>query len=303
MAYVARDSSEGQIEANSENLRNSEAIKAGVQFLKKQFDSEIGLVRASPIAEKDTCWLKNDNFLAKLALEASGDNSGIAVTISKTLDDRGNLRHGVVEALAGEDIIADEVIEWKPYQDKTEIIGVTDTGLNILNETRMPPKEEDKTDKRVEMGDWQQYADLSFYYVIGLFNKAKATESPDDSTKLLDEARRIYSETLLKFDGFGFADKAYINNPKGHYDNFKNALAIIAGEKLEMEYNPKIVDTLLTMQVTDKEGLSTDERLSIGGFVTLSTKELGREGDANVETTSLAVMALLARQTRLLAQQ
>lgn len=298
LATVSKDAQPGsEIITDSELNKYSEAINKGVEFLSNRLNRQLGLLNASPIAEKDHYWLTNDNKLAANALDATGQKLEVAQTLRNSLSAWGSQRHGVIEVLNGEEIT------WPPYGDNRVIKSEVD-GIQVLLDTRMPPVEGDSADTRGQMQDWAEYADLAFYRVIDLYNQSESTKDIEQKQTLLDDATTLYEQTLSKFDGNGFADKAFTDdeNKKKQYTNFKLALAIIAGEKLkekiDINYDPLILHKLLEMQAKD------NINDSLGGITTLSTAENGQDGDANVETTSLSLIAFsMLRDKRMKALQ
>lgn len=115
---------------------------------------------------------------------------------------------------------------------------------------------------------WQEYADL-------LFLAAMASAETDPV-----QARRHFDRGMRLWDGVGFKDRAA--ERAGKYAAYKVALAVVAATKLKgrpAEHNA-LVERLLKQQEKD------------GGWVTDYDGQGGPLGRANVETTSLAVLAL-----------
>ena len=124
--------------------------------------------------------------------------------------------------------------------------------------------------------DWQEYTDLLFL--------ATVAEAENERK----EAVRHFEAGLATWDGTGFKDK--VNRRTGLYATYKLALALIAAARLNRrpEMEESIVNRLLAVQRED------------GGFVTDYDAQGRPVGQANVETTSLAVLALdgLAKSSR-----
>jgi hypothetical protein len=116
--------------------------------------------------------------------------------------------------------------------------------------------------------DWQEYTDLLFLAAVA------------EAVKDREEALRHFEVGLAKWDGTGFKDK--VNRTKSLYATYKLALALIAASRLNRhtEKEVAIVNRLMAMQRED------------GGFVTDYNAQGGPVGQTNVETTSLAVLAL-----------
>lgn len=116
--------------------------------------------------------------------------------------------------------------------------------------------------------DWQRYADLLFLASIS------------EASKDRDIALSHFEAGLKTWDGTGIRDQ--VNSTKGIYATYKLALALIAARRLGRESGElaSIRRRLLKMQRAD------------GGFVTDYDRAGNRVGQANVETTSLAIMAI-----------
>ncbi len=234
------------------NILIQESLAAGTNFLYKQFDQNRGLLKASEITEAEVCYLMTDNYLALLALSKIGDQGGLIPTISKSLSDFNPPRHGVIEILAG------ETVTWPPHGSDTYHYE-----NNVKSESR--PEHNDV------MLDWQQYADLGMYGAILASNMGD-----------YDGAVRQYQETMQMWTPNGFADIVHKKDPKNLFTNYKTALALITEKTLGFEPDQAKIELLLKMQNGN------------GGFVSMSelANEIRPIGDANVETTSLSLLAL-----------
>jgi hypothetical protein len=101
------------------------------------------------------------------------------------------------------------------------------------------------------------------------------------AAKVLDRTEPDLTRKVREtWDGTGFKDR--VNRKGGHYATYKLALALIAASRLNRHptTEEKIVERMLAVQHSD------------GGFVTDYNDQGRTVGMANVETTSLAVMAL-----------
>jgi hypothetical protein len=115
---------------------------------------------------------------------------------------------------------------------------------------------------------WQEYADLLFLAAV-----ASAETDPK-------QARRHFEQGMRLWDGVGFNDR--VAKKAGKYAAYKVALALLAAGKLKLRPAEQgaLVERLLKQQGED------------GGWAT-DYDDKGRPlGRANVETTSLAVLAL-----------
>ena len=116
--------------------------------------------------------------------------------------------------------------------------------------------------------DWREYTDLLFLAAVA------------EAVKDREEALRHFEVGLATWDGIGFKDK--VNRTTSLYASYKLALALIAASRLNSHTEKEVamVNRLMAMQRED------------GGFVTDYNAQGGPVGQANVETTSLAVLAL-----------
>ena len=116
--------------------------------------------------------------------------------------------------------------------------------------------------------DWERYSDLLFMAAIAEVGRDK------------EKARGHFEAGLKTWDGTGIRDR--VNEKGGLYATYKLALALIAGARLDRKTGDraKMMERLLAMQRQD------------GGFVTDYDAQGKPVGQANVETTSLAILAL-----------
>jgi hypothetical protein len=116
--------------------------------------------------------------------------------------------------------------------------------------------------------DWERYSDLLFMATIAEAGREKS------------KAVGHFEAGMKTWDGKGIRDRA--SEKGGLYATYKLALALIAGARLDRKVGEraKILERLLAMQRQD------------GGFVTDYDPQGKPVGQANVETTSLAILAL-----------
>ncbi len=160
------------------------------------------------------------------------------------------------------EIIDGNVMPWPPHGSKTDPITST-----IKTESR--PFTEGT------MNDWTDYTDLTLWGALNSINQGD-----------IREAMKRYQLAMAKYTRFGFADIVQTSDREGRFTTYKLPLAIMVGDLLNVAPNTEMVDLLLSMQNSD------------GGFVSLSTPENGPIGDANVETTSLSMLALTRLQNQ-----
>lgn len=124
-----------------------------------------------------------------------------------------------------------------------------------------------------EMDGWEAYADLQFLAAIAL-SEAKP-----------EIAEGHFRAGLQMWDGLGFADPA--TQKLKVYSTYKLALAVCAADRLRLHNELP-------------EGLSTrlhSLQNSAGGWVTDYLRDGTPHGQANVETTCLAILALESTQS------
>jgi hypothetical protein len=164
--------------------------------------------------------------------------------------------------------------------------GVTESGkIEILfGEAKQPlpfrqfrltevHRQEDKLIKTevagaTELVGWQEYADLLFLAAIALAN----TDAP--------QARRHYDAGMATWNGRGFHDR--VAETSAQYATYKLALCLLTAERLRIscEFRQAVLERLLRQQADD------------GGWITDYDAQGRPRGLANVETTSLAILAL-----------
>jgi hypothetical protein len=137
-----------------------------------------------------------------------------------------------------------------------------------LREIRRIDKKIVKTEvvKDTILKGWEKYADLLFMAAMAETDPRKARENLDAGMKL--------------WDGTGFKDQAAVSLKR--YSTYKLALSLIAAGKLKvvLEQKTAILEQLLALQAKD------------GGWVTDYDAARKPVGLTNVETTSLAIVAL-----------
>jgi hypothetical protein len=242
-----------------------------VDYLHSQYNPEIGLLRESVETAQYHYWLTTDNQLAIYALRAAGETA-LPDRLAASIEAYGGARHGVIESLSG------DVIEtWPPYTETQTIVAMGNVGERcpkseevsapvICRETRLTGN---------QYPDWEQYSDWLLYAALRAHQQGDVTE-----------ARVRYQQALDQFDGLGFADLAAKDGDEDgkivHYATYKLALALYVGAQLGKPLREDLLSVLL-----QKQALS-------GGFHTLYQHDGTIVGDTNTETTSYALLALLA---------
>lgn len=118
----------------------------------------------------------------------------------------------------------------------------------------------------VELSGVEGYADLLFLTALAENEPAKA--------------RQHFQRGMAMWDGKGFNDRVAQN--RHTYAVFKLALALISADRLGRTGDPAIAERLLALQSDD------------GGWITDYDPSGRQIGKANVETTSLAILAVEA---------
>jgi hypothetical protein len=123
-----------------------------------------------------------------------------------------------------------------------------------------------------EMKGWQEYADLLAMRVIG---------EPGDA-----EGKESFAKLKEKWDGHGLADPA----TKAHqlYATYKLALALIASQRMgeKLSFEGDLLSRLKSQQAPS------------GGWITDYDESGKSHGFANVETTSMVLLALRGQSER-----
>ncbi|MEM4832652.1 MAG: hypothetical protein QW809_03040 [Sulfolobales archaeon] len=237
-----------------------------LMFLRSQYIEEAGLLRAAVRAYPDnmTIYVANDNVLAARALYVLGDMDISRRILTKLNSEYGGGFNSRIEVLFGVDI--PDMF----YTVKYEYIGEV-SGYVILYE-----KPGDQT-----IENWYEYADLVVYRAL---NRLLRGFRP--------HAELLFLNLTRMWNGYGFRDKAY--EAVGVYSTYKCALFIYlhraleaAGSDVVEDYvyvKNKCLEIIALAQDPETGGIRTDYRVVNDKIIT--------EGDVNVETTSIVVLAL-----------
>ncbi len=230
-------------------------IDRAVSYLQSEYNPQIGLIRESPEVAPHTFWVATDNVLAMHALEAAGAHD-LAADLKAAIPRYSNSSHGLIEVLWG------QPIAWPPHVE--EQITVTQISNLVI-------RTESKLFGPVFL-DWSEYADLALLGALHAFNSGNRVE-----------AQQIYRGAMQMWDGQGFADKAYFAVEGHHlYTTYKLALALYVARIIGETLDENVRQALLAKQA------------SSGGFTTLYDAQGVPQGDTNTETTSYAILALIA---------
>ncbi|WFO75576.1 hypothetical protein J4526_01430 [Desulfurococcaceae archaeon MEX13E-LK6-19] len=251
-------------------------------FLEEQYVEEIGLLRASTIVEPDntTIYIANDNVLAARALAVLGSPLASKV-LTKLNNEYGGGWNGKVDILLGRDI-PDTF-----YGDYKEYLGEIN-GYTIMYE---------KMNTSIVLKDWYEYADLLVYHAL---DRLLWGSRP--------EAEQTFLNLTKMWDGYGFYDivvKDYENKTGVRlYQVYKCALFVYlyralnyAGSSIIHDYK-NIYDKCLWIISKAQDpvygGIHTDYRVENGKIII--------QGDMNVETTSIVVLALYSDYPRFIGE-
>lgn len=241
----------------------------GLRFLKGQYNRDYGLLQESPNIGKYRYYLTNDNALAAYVFALYGEKE-MAETLRAGLTRYGYERNGFVEVAWGEEIVwpprhhADMAVEQKgpgecDFLDKEEAGPLADC---VMQETH--------TDDFGHFYDWSSYANLACMGAINEYNAGRP-----------ETAHRLYEVKLADFDGQGFADAVFWEDRPGVYETLGLAWCLYAGALLGAPVHEGVLAALLAQQNPES-----------GGFHTHYRPDAPRQADPNVETTSLALLAI-----------
>lgn len=245
----------------AQNMLAEPALRAAVNYLVENYNSTVGLIPEVPGG--NTYWLYSDNFLASLALERYDSQSPGNSTITNTAT---YINGNVSKDIAGVPNVLNQYMALnssiaafntsKSYTVSSHAGAVINVTLN------------NGTDKLNPF----DYADIAFLEAL-YYNNAGYAKNATDS----------YQIGVKMYDGNGMNDSVFQKGPqKGQYQTFKLALYIYASKVLGYQFPQSAEAVLLRMQGTS------------GGFYTGYDANFSSNGtNTNVETTSLAILALL----------
>lgn len=230
------------------------AIDHGTAFLTAQYDADVGLLQESPRLRPNNYFLANDALLASHALTLTGETA-LAAKLDATLARYDVSGNDFVEAAWG------TPIPWPPRHftdpgDVVEVVG--DKQIMTI-----------RHDEPGYFYDWSAYANLAFMAAVNELNRGS-----------VQSATRLYEIEVGTFDGRGFADKAYWDRD-GVYETLGLAWGVYAAALLCVPPRDDLLAALLAQQDP-----------ATGGFHTHYAADEDRLADPNVETTSVAVLAL-----------
>lgn len=234
------------------------AIDAGLRFLETQYNPDYGLLQESPEIGAHRYFLANDALLAAHVFELV-DQEEMAGTLRETLAGYGVQGNGFIEVAWG------EIVRWPPLHFEDPGTLVEERGDDQIMTIRH--------EGPGYFYDWSAYSNLACMAVINEYNGGH-----------LEAARRLYEIEMSTFDGRGFADEAYYRRSQV-YETLGVAWCLYAGALLQLPVNERVLLAMLDQQNPQN-----------GGFHTHYNANESRLADPNVETTSLALLALYTLQ-------
>jgi hypothetical protein len=242
-------------------------LKDAVEFLKRMYNSTIGLCAEAPRVAPSTYWLLSDNLWAYKALEKYDPQLSSAIK-SKLIElaEAYNLprdNQGLPISYKHEAVIGDAVP--KPFNEAVSYtLYRNDYALMA-----------DMANGTAVMEDWRRYADLLLYAALSSHWQGKERE-----------ALELFNIAKNMWDGVGIHDSAA--EAESRYATYKLALLLyisrVLGQKLPFE--EELIATILRMQDEETGGIITDYR---------PNGQPAENADANTETTAITIIALTYR--------
>jgi hypothetical protein len=250
-------------------------IEKAVDFLiNSQFNQTLSLCREAPEFAPNMYWLVSDNLWAWKALKAGNESrlsnaaeaGRIASAIENKLKEKAQLHNlpkdsnGFPISFMHEAVIGDVIPT--PNRNSTNL-NLTKQSDDYVLQTEIC--------NGSEISNWQEYADRLLYMALSYHwqdNDTAAIQYFENATKMWDET--------------GINDTATKNDTI--YATYKLALLLyvseVLGRRLSFEYG-------LVMRIWSLQ------RESDGGIITNYYANGTQKGDANTETTSIVIIALL----------
>jgi len=269
------------LEPNAEREADSGVtrVEKTVNFLISQFNPQISLCREATEVAPNTYWVVSDNLLAwkalKMVNEAGLSNATeaglIAEAIEAKLREKAAIHNlptdlnGLPISFVHEAIIGDVI----PLPNRTcNTLTLQSNNYTVKTEVC----------NGTIMLDWKEYADRLLYATLSSLWQGNETA-----------ANQFFEVAKNMWDGTGINDTATMT--EGLYATYKLALFLytskVLGRKLLFEF--ELVKRIWSLQ-----------RETDGGIITNYFANGTAHGDANTETTSIVIIAMLtAQRTRL----
>jgi hypothetical protein len=245
----------------AQNTLAESALPVAINYLVENYNSTVGLIPEVPSG--NTYWLYSDNFLASLALERYDSQYPGNLTITNIA---ANINGNISKYIAGVPNVLNQYI----VLNSSIAVFKTSSSYTVTNYPGAVIKI--TLNNGTNPLNPSLYADIAFLEAI-YYNNAGQAKNANDS----------YQIGMKMYDGNGMNDSVFQNGAqKGQYQTFKLALYIYASKVLGHQFSQSAEAVLLRMQ-----GAS-------GGFYTGYDGNFSSNGtNTNVETTSLAILALL----------
>jgi hypothetical protein len=269
------------LQAQMEELNRTLFVERAAEFLLDKFNESLGLCREAPNVAPNTYWLVSDNLWAWKALQMVNESGlpdanragAVAKKIKFSLIELAAKyglptdSNGLPISYAHEAVIGDVALP--PYKTAT-ILTLHYDGFVlktiILNGTIMD--------------DWANYSDLLMYAALSnhwLGNDAEALGNCSNATKM-------WNATSIAIQ-----DQAF-NKTIKTYDTFKLALLL---------YTSRVLGQSLSFESELVNRIYSQQRVSDGGIVTNYYANGTSVGDANTETTSMVIIAVLTYSAKI----
>ena len=258
----------GLVDGNSVNIphdvvqgtldMDANTLLLAVDYLVRNYNATVGLIPEVP--GSSTYWLYSGNFLASYALwRCDPSNSTLANIVTNISSTISKYVQTVSNLLNQYMILNSSIAAFNDSSDYTiahygdAVINIT---LNNGTDTLNP----------------SDFADIAFLEAL-YYHRIGQVQNASDA----------YQMGASMFDGKGLNDTLFQNGAqKGQYQTFKLALYVYASKVLGQQFPPNAETNLLKMQAAS------------GGFYTGYDENYSTNGTStNVETTSLAILALL----------
>jgi hypothetical protein len=251
-------------------------VEKAVDFLiSSQFDSQLNLCREAPMAAPNHYWLVSDNLWAFKALKMANESrlanaveaGRVANLIEAKLKEKTNTYNLPADpnrfpiSFMHEAVIGDSIPT--PNRTCNQIILQSNdctVGTEIYNGTIMQ--------------DWQKYADRLLFMALSFHWQENDTAAND-----------YFELAEAMWDGMGINDTA--TNANGSYASYKLALLLYASKVLgiRLAFEFELVMRIWSLQ-----------RETDGGIMTNYFANGTSSSDANTETTSIVIIAILTAQ-------
>jgi hypothetical protein len=262
-------------QARLTSLAKRVAVEAGFGYLLINYNASLGLMRDSPdnAALQNTYFLYSDNYLAAVALWNYAADSPI---VAKDIQ-------GINQTMTADlSKMKDVVNQYEALTTGTcAFNGSKDFPVKTLGQAGILTTVNNQT------ADWlpaSNYSDIAFLEAI-CYSREVSFAGPSYS---LPDAQDAYRAGVSNLKGLCFEDEAFTSPgsvSQGTCQTYKLALYIYASRLLGDPYPQSALNLLLNM--------SAPSGTDMGGFYTCYGTDLNPRCGTNVETTALAILALL----------